>query len=146
MAEKNRNFLSVLVPIGAGSLLLYFLLKKKDESGGTSESEVNYDPKNLTYSDLEYKTIADAVETYVFGSGGLVSFTEDDAAIGNALKLMFTFDDVAKLIETYGRRYVGVFISEGGNLVQTISEYLDDDVKNSVNATYQARGINFFWP
>jgi hypothetical protein len=58
---------------------------------------------------------------------------------------MQTLDDVKALIAAYGRRYVGIFISNGGNLAQMITEYLDNDIKQEVNNIYAARGINFQW-
>lgn len=128
-----------------GGAILYFLLRRKDESGGTSEN-LDVDTSGLTYPENQYKILADSIEAYVWGSGVLPSFTEDDAAIGEALKSMMTLDDIYFLIEKYGRRNAGIFIREGGNLVQTITEYLDEDIKNEVNQVYQARGLNFFWP
>jgi len=44
-------------------------------------------------------------------------------------------------------RTVGVlFASDGGNLVQMIQEYLDNDLKEEVNRVYKARKIDFLWP
>jgi hypothetical protein len=141
-ADNKTKFLGAVLT-GA---LIFFLFRRKDETGGTSESLSAYDMDDLSYNENQYKILADSIEAHVWGSGSLPAFTEDDTAIGQALKSLFNLADIYFLIETYGRRYAGSFIQEGGNLVQTISEYLDEDIKDEVNATYQARGINFFWP
>jgi hypothetical protein len=140
-ASAKTKFLGTVL----GGALLFYLFRRKDQTGGTSEN-LNVDERNLSYSENQYKILADSIEAYVWGSGTLPNFFEDDTAIGGALKTMFTLDDIYFLIETYGRRYAGTFIQEGGNLVQTISEYLDEDIKQEVNQVYQSRGINFFWP
>lgn len=135
----------VLLAAGAGAALLWWLWPD-DKSGGTTHNDLDINPDNLTYPRNQYKVIADSLEAFIWGNSGIASWTEDDQAIGNGLKLMFTADDVAQLIQDYGVRKVGVFIQDGGNLVESIAEYLDEDVKADVNATYASRGIPFIWP
>ena len=133
---------------GAGLLLAYLgykLFLKKDQSGGTSDVNVPVNTNNLTFDPYAYKIYADGIEAAIWGTGSIASWTEDDEAIGEILSKMQNLDDVKALIAAYGRRYVGVFLSDGGNLVQMITEYLDNDVKEDVNNTYASRGINFEW-
>lgn len=135
-----------VIATGAVGVILYNWLTG-DESGGTSDTDPDTDPdkENLSYPPGTYSLFADTIEAAIYGNYAIVTLWEDDEAVGDVLKQMNTLDDVYMLIEKYGRRYVGVFISDGGNLVETIQEYLDDDVKNSVNKNYQAKGIPFQW-
>jgi len=147
MAKRQAINKNTLFYVGGGLLLTWaaYKLFKKDESGGTSDSGIKVDPSKLTYDPLTYKVLADGIEAAVWGTGAIASWTEDDEAIGEILKQMQNIDDVKALIDAYGRRYVGIFLNDGGNLAATITEYLDTDIKNSVNAVYMSRGINFQW-
>jgi len=148
MAKKAIDNKKVIQYVGGGLLLTwlgYKLFFKKDQSGGTSDVNVTVNPNNLTFDPFAYKIYADGIEAAIWGTGSIASWTEDDEAIGEILSKMQTLDDVKALIAAYGRRYVGIFISNGGNLAQMITEYLDNDIKQDVNNIYAARGINFQW-
>jgi len=133
-----------LAAFATGGLFLWWLLSDDDKSGGGSQ-DIPYDKNNLSYDPGYYETTADALEYFLWGNSGLASWTEDDTAIGTALLTMNTIDDVYKLLEAYDFRYVGWFIKDGGNLVESIAAYLDQDIKDMVNEEYQERGINFTW-
>lgn len=147
MAKKNIDT-KTLKYIGGGLLLAYLgykLFSKKDQSGGTSDVNISVNANNLTFDPYAYKIYADGIEAAIWGTGPIAAWTEDDEAIGEILSKMQNLDDVKALIAAYGRRYVGVFLSDGGNLAQMITEYLDNDVKENVNNIYASRGINFQW-
>lgn len=136
-----------VVVVGAG--LTYLILDKlfeSDQSGGTSDTGIGINMDNLTYPVGQYQIFADGIENAIFGSYGVVLPWEDDQAIADVLANMHNNDDVYFLIKTYGRRYVGVFIEDGGNLVQMINTYLDKGLKHSVNKGYRNRGITALWP
>lgn len=137
------------VKIGAGVVALYLLyhfLNDDDKSGGTTQ-DMEFDESKLTYPENQYKIFADGIEAAIWGTSFIASWWEDDEAIASILKQMRTKEDVYQLITEYGVRYVGaVFNSDGGNLVQMIQEYLDDDLKRDVNADYRAKRIDFMWP
>jgi hypothetical protein len=137
------------VLIGGGIIAAYLLyqalFREDNKAGGTSDENLNIDPANLTYDKDTYKAFADGIEASVFGSYGIITPWEDDDTIGVILKRMYTLDDVKSLIKAYGKRYVNILENEGGNLVFTITSYLDEDVKEDVNNTYTSRGINFQW-
>jgi hypothetical protein len=147
MAKRPAENKNTYLYVGGGLLLTWLAYKffTKDESGGTSDSGIKVDESKLTYDPITYKVLADGIEAAIWGTGAIASWTEDDEAIGEMLKEMQNIDDVKALIDAYGRRYVGVFLQDGGNLAATISEYLDTDIKNEVNAVYMARSINFQW-
>jgi len=130
----------------AGAWLLSKLFSN-DKSGGQSDESGNTKPdkKNLSYALGAYEIWADEIETSIFGSYGITLPWEDDEKIGEILKYMNTLDDVYQLINAYGRRYVGVFIQDGGNLAQTISSYLDEDIVSEVNQNYEQKNISFRW-
>lgn len=131
--------------IAAGSAFILYKIGKaifsNDNSGGTSD--VLNVGKNLTYTENDYKTLADAIEAAIWGTWALPSITEDDQAIGDILMMMQTDDDVAMLNNKYGKRFRGVLFEDGGNLTQSIHAYLDQDVKNQVNQYYRSSGINW---
>lgn len=137
MREQIKYILVVAIAI----FVFRFFFGKKDQSGGTSTNIPKPDETKLSYSKNEYKIIADAIEVAVFGAYGVTLPFEDDTEIGRLLMLMQTEEDVYQLILEYGERYVGVIIKEGGNLVQTINEYLDNDIKQQVNENYRNKGI-----
>jgi len=116
-----------------------------DESGGTSD-DLDVNETNLTYPENNYKVFADGIEAAIWGTGFIPSMNEDDDAIGNILMAMKTTDDVYELVTAYGIRTRGVLLEDGGNLVETLQEYLDDDVREDVNAYYVQQNINFQWP
>jgi hypothetical protein len=132
---------------GIGIYLLYrFFLSEDDQSGGTTQ-DIEVNQNKLTYPLNQYEIWADGIEAAIWGTSFIGAWWEDDEAIYNTLLQMRTTDDVYQLIRAYGVRYVGVlFNSDGGNLVQMISEYLDDDYKTEVNAYYKLNRINFVWP
>jgi len=145
---KNNNTskiapLVTYLAIGGGAYLLYRLFKKPVIEDGTSQ-DISYNANNLTYPDATYTVLADAIYQ-AFNIAGFSSFYEDDEAIGNALMQMQSNDDVAKLIRTYGTR-AGTLLTTDKNLVEAVQAYLDNDVKETVNANYQSKGINFYWP
>lgn len=152
MADLKNTINELPAPvkiIGAGvALYIVYRVFFEDENlaGGTSQN-IEVDTNQLTYPENQYKIFADAIFTAVWGDSVIASWTEDDEAIASILKQMRTTDDVYQLIRAYGVRYVGVlFNSDGGNLVTTVTEYLDNDLKKEVNETYTARGIDFIWP
>lgn len=131
-----------LIGVVAGGLLLYFLLRRSDQSGGTSDQNIEYNVKRLTFSPFQYKVFADTIETAIFGAYAIPTPWEDDETVARILQEMQNNDDVKALIDAYGRRYVGIFIQDGGNLVQTVAEYLDNDLIQQVNNNYAKKGID----
>jgi hypothetical protein len=95
----------------------------------------------LTYNEAMYRGLADGIQA-AFWSG--TGWTEDDTAIGTALKQMYTDADVQKLVSTYGARG-GFLLGSALNLPQTVTAYLDNDVKTEVNNDYQKKGIQYRW-
>lgn len=144
--NKKKGTEGISVAIGAGAALLSYVVSSiGDKSGGTSQDIVS-NPAKLTYPKNQYKAFADAIEDAIWGNSILPQIWENDDAIAAVLLEMQNIDDVYELISAYGKRYVGMFIQEGGNLVQTVSRYLDDDLKRDVNNAYQQKSINFRWP
>jgi len=139
MAKKQ--YTDLITPknilFGAVGAFLLYRLFKSDQSGGTSDENISYTASNLTYSNIQYKIFADEIEAAVWGTGAIAAWWEDDEEIGRILMEMQNIDDVKALISAYGRRYAGVLLQEGGNLVQTIENYLDDDIKEEVNEVYK---------
>jgi len=143
--DKKTVAIAAACIVGGGIVLSK--LFSNDKSGGQSDQSGNTKPnkKNLSYAPGAYEIWADEIETSIFGSYGIVLPWEDDEKIGEILKYMNTLDDVYQLIESYGRRYVGIFIQDGGNLAQTISSYLDEDIVSEVNQDYEQKNISFRW-
>lgn len=110
-------------------------------TGGQTQEEVSVNAGNLTFDSAVYNSLADQIEAAVWG--GLLSLTEDDEVIFDALRKMKNLDDVKELIRVYGIRGEGVVLQEYYNLPQTITLYLDSDYKNQINALYSQRGINY---
>lgn len=133
--------------IVGGGILVYKIIQafSNDKSGGTSD-ELDVEENNLTYPLNNYKVFADGIEAAIWGTSAFPSFTEDDDAIGAILKAMQTTDDVYELVTAYGIRTRGALLEDGGNLVESIQQYLDDDVRDEVNALYQQKNIDFLWP
>jgi hypothetical protein len=130
--------------IAAGGLGVYKIYSwlTADQSGGDSQ---NVDVgNNVTYTNNQFRVFADALEAAFFT--GPFGMTEDDTAIGVILKKMRTTDDVARLTRVFGVRHLhGSSFLTGGNLVQLVQSLLDKDIKNEVNAYYEANGIEWFW-
>lgn len=143
---NNKN---TILQIAALVLALYIIKKLFDffktpstsPQGGQTQEDLQINTAKLTFDDSVYQTQADNIEAAVWG--GLLSVTEDDAAIFDALNVMQTLDDVKKLIQVYGIRGEGLILQEYYNLPQTITMYLDSDYKEQINALYSQRGINF---
>lgn len=142
-SETERKVLTVS-GIAAAGLLLYAFWPK-NQTGGISENPENINFQNLTYPKDAYKVYADALEAAFWGIGGVVKWWEDDEKVGEILRAMYNIDDVLYLAKTYGRRYVGVVIQNGGNLAETVTELLDQDIKDNVNQVYSQRNIPFVW-
>jgi hypothetical protein len=134
---------------GAAGLAVVWLgwkiFKPGDQSGGTSNTNLDIDEKKLTYPKNDYKIWADTLEAFIWGTSIMGVFSEDDEGIGEILILMHNDNDIAQLIKDYGIRTTGILLKEGGNLVESIATYLDQDVKEVVNIEYEARGIKFRW-
>lgn len=145
---NNKN---TLIQVAALILALYIIKKLFDffkspqttTTGGQTQETVQINTAKLTFDDSVYQTQADNIEAAVWG--GLLSLTEDDSAIFDALNKMQTLDDVKKLIQVYGIRGEGIILQEYYNLPQTVTMYLDQDYKEQINALYSQRGINFTW-
>lgn len=152
MATENKSVYAVsptgyLVFGTLGAIALWKIGKaifSNDNSGGTSTTLPEQGEK--TYTDDQYKIFADGIETGVWGTGPLGVWTEDDEAIGDILMQMNTLGDVIALNNAYGIRTRGIILSDGGNLVQTINNYLDSDVKSDVNEDYRNKNILWVWP
>lgn len=144
----NKN---TIIQVAALILAIYILKKLFDffktpqttTTGGQTQEEIQVNAQKLTYDDSVYQTQADNIEAAVWG--GLLSLTEDDAAIFDALNKMQNIDDVKRLIQVYGIRGEGIVLQEYYNLPQTITMYLDNDYKEQLNSIYLQRGINFTW-
>lgn len=145
---NNKN---TILQVAALILALYIIKKLFDffkspqttTTGGQTQEEIQVNAQKLTYDDSVYQTQADNIEAAVWG--GLLSLTEDDAAIFDALNKMQNIDDVKRLIQVYGIRGEGIVLQEYYNLPQTITMYLDNDYKEQINSIYLQRGINFTW-
>jgi hypothetical protein len=116
---NNKN---TLIQVAAIVLALYIIKKLFDffkspqttTTGGQTQEEIQVNAAKLTYDDSVYQTQADNIEAAVWG--GLLSVTEDDAAIFDALNVMQNLDDVKKLIQVYGIRGEGLILQEYYNL------------------------------
>lgn len=136
-----------VIAVTATVLAVYKLGKwafSDDKSGGTTQNLV-CGSGNLSFPSNQYEVFADQIETAIWGTWGIPSPWEDDTAIGEILMSMQSTDDVCKLNNAYDVRTVGIFMQDGGNLVQTIHSYLDDDIKEEVNAYYQIHNIDWIW-
>lgn len=133
--------------LGAGAYLLYKLFVDDDIVEGQSHTSGNTEPNpaNLSYPLGTYDMYADEIFVAVWGAGAIASWTEDDELIASILMDMQTLDDVYALLRAYGRRTVGIVLEDGGNLVETVSRYLDDGLKDDVNEDYRAKNIPFQW-
>ena len=127
------------------SYLLYKWLKPNKSGGTSDESAAGYNVSNLSFDKFTYTAFADQIEAAIWGTSGIASWWEDDQQIGDILKQMNTLDDVRALIAAYGVRTVGTILEDGGNLVESIASYLDEDIKDQVNNNYLSKGINFQW-
>lgn len=139
--ERNPGTAAALAAAAAFGLYKIF---SSDQSGGTSQNN-EADPRYLSYPPDWYNVAADQIEAAVWGTSGIAAWTEDDQAIATILLMMRSDDDIDALINAYGIRTVGTLIKDGGNLVETISEYLDQDMKEEVNEAYQVIGITYRW-
>lgn len=143
---NNRTPAEKTLAVGGSALAIYLIGKNlfsTDNSGGTTGSLSC--GSNTSYTNNEYATLADTIETSIWGTWWIPSPVEDDLSIAAALMLMNTTDDVCRLNNAYGVRTRGVLLEDGGNLVQTIHAYLDEDKKAEVNAYYVTKGINWSW-
>lgn len=131
--------------VGVGLFIAYKLFGDDDITQGQSENRVNPNKKNLSYPLGTYDMYADEIFVAVWGAGSIASWTEDDELIGSILMDMQNIDDVYQLIQAYGRRTVGLVLEDGGNLVETVGAYLDNDVRDEVNADYRAKNIPYQW-
>lgn len=133
--------MAIIVAGGLGVYKVYSWLTA-DQSGGNSQNVDVGD--NVTYTNNQFRVFADSLEAAFFS--GFLGMTEDDRIIGEILKRMRTTDDVARLTRVFGVRHIhGASFLTGGNLVQLVQSLLDSDVKNAVNAYYEANGIEWFW-
>ena len=126
-------------------MLLYRILSKNKSGGTSDEAAAGYSASKLTYPKFTYTAFADQIEAAIWGTGAVASWWEDDEQIADILKQMQNIDDVRALIDAYGVRTVGLLISDGGNLVESVASYLDNDLKEEVNADYAAKNIPFQW-
>jgi hypothetical protein len=146
--NKNKDTIILIAVI----ILIFWLLKKffnffstpeTEEVTGSSEQDVQVNKANLTYDDIVYNGLADQIQAAVWG--GLLAVTEDDEAIFDALNKMENIDDVKRLIQVYCVRGEGIVLQEYYNLPQTITQFLDSDYKEQINAIYLQKGINYQW-
>lgn len=150
--QQQFEELPMPVKIGIGFVAAFGVYKlyqaiagDDNKAGGQSEDNMIVDVSNLTYDRAQYQVFADGIEAAVFGTYGIVTPWEDDETVAAILQRMYTLDDVKQLIKVYGSRYTNVLGNEGGNLVFTVTSYLDDDLIEETNQVYEDRGINFFW-
>ncbi len=95
-----------------------------------------------SFSQLEFNSMADAIEMAIYA--GAFPVTEDDTLIAAVLKRMRKDRDVYELIKAYGMRG-GTLLTTDINLVQAISNFLDNDLKAEVNSNYGTKGIAYRW-
>ena len=150
MSEKQKEIITWIVII-AVIYFAYRILKgffgaftppEGTIPDAQSQSTVQINTSNLTWPLNSFEGFADQIYQSVWGG---FDITENDQTFGEILSEMNTDDDVAQLIKTYGIRGEGVLIQKYYNLPQTVTEYLDNDIRNSVNKIYQSKGIKFQW-
>lgn len=135
----------------------YYVLKTLAKVGGGISDAIGEDPieegtsqntpgnaANLSHAKFVYDAAADAIQTAVWDQS-LFALFEDDDVIKNALLIAHNLDDVRQLSYVYGVRGANDAMSARYNLVQTVANYLDANLKSEVNAIYATRGINFAW-
>lgn len=158
MAEKS-NFDKAL-EVGKIILLSYGVYKIVDIISGATDivEDITTDdpddaghsqdhcgnPNNYSWREENYEMMADQISDAVWNYG-FFGVTENDRAIANALLGCWTDDDVFKLACTYGVRGAPDAYSGQMNLVMTVTNRLDDDMKEEVNAAYQQRGMTTYW-
>jgi hypothetical protein len=98
---------------------------------------------DLSHEDFTYKAAADQIQEAVWGAP--FAAWENDDAIRDGLLIAWTLDDVQKLNCEYGVRGANDAMSATYNLAQTVLNFLDNDLRQEVNNTYQERGIDFAW-
>lgn len=98
---------------------------------------------NLSHNSFTYKAAADQIQEAVWGAP--FAAWENDEAIRDGLLIAWTLDDVQKLSCEYGVRGANDAMSATYNLAQTVRNFLDADLRQEVNSTYNSRGIDFAW-
>lgn len=135
---------TVLAVGGAFAFYKLYQWFKKDNSGGTTDYLPLPAGSQLSFPEFQYQAYADMFEAAWLS--GPFGWSEDDAAMGEILMAMKTDADVIALNNAWGERHVhGVSFFSGGNLSQVVQKYLDNDVKQQVNANYEFKGINWRW-
>ena len=112
-----------------------------DPAGG-GDNPNQGDPRPATLTQAQAGQIADGIKDAVWGGGLIASPWENDEQFGALLMQCQVSNDVNLLMNAYG--VYGQVLSPM-NLSQTVTEYLDGDVKAVVNADYDAKGIIYNW-
>lgn len=137
-----------VIAVGGAGLIAWhignLLFGTEDRGGGTSQ-DIGCG-NNVSFTDNQFKVFADGIENAIWGTAWIPTPWEDDQEIADILTSMRTTDDVCHLVRIFGVRYRGIFLNDGGNLVQYIQSYLDADKKRAVNQFYLANNINWVWP
>lgn len=128
-----------LVLVGAGLLMAdkVFGFFAPDEPGGNVTPGTG-DDRPATLNEAEARALADRIYSD-FWPGGLIALPyENDEDAGAALMVCAVTADVRLVMNAYGDR--GTVLSPM-NLAETVATYLDNDVRQVVNADYMAKGI-----
>jgi len=144
--EEGKQVLTIVVVIAA-VYLIYKLVKGITSFGSapenakpdaTSDTQISVNKQNLTWPLDNFTTFADQAYQAVWGGFG----SEEDEQLAEILSEMNTDDDVKQLIKTYGVRGETFRYY---NLPQTITSYLDNDLRVAVNKIYQDKKILYRW-
>lgn len=137
-----KQFIIGFSVIAIISIIIYFVLTKtgvKDDYVRDNEDEIK--PNELSYSEAEFKNIANQIEEALF------DYWVVESQIMNNLKKLKNKSDWAKLVSVFGVRTIdGWNVSTSltkGNLAEWLNDRLDAGEINEVSAILQKINVTF---
>ncbi len=125
--------------VGSG-LYDHFFPEGTGDGQGTAQTGGCDNVQGMTWTKKNIQSFADGIEAALWYQ--FYGTVEDDLAVAAILKQMRSTGDITALICEYGVRGS---MEEKYNLPQSITSYLDEDLKAAVNLYYVGKGINWQW-
>lgn len=95
-------------------------------------------PQRANLTQAQANAIADGIESALYGTGVVMSPTEDEAAVVDLMTVALNDADVRLIMNAYGKR--GTILAKY-TLASAIASYLSASDRAEINQDYEAKGI-----
>jgi hypothetical protein len=147
MTPEQSRTVTTIAMLAGGAVLLGNVLDRifpretqpgGDVTPGPGPTNPDGTPQRANLTQAQANSVADGIEAALYGTGVVMSPTEDEAAVVDLMTVPLNDADVRLIMNAYGKR--GTILAKY-TLAAALASYLSASDRAEINQDYESKGI-----